>query len=112
MLIKKKHNSRSPNTTLTCDPNVEEQGDDRRALHEIDPVVRQPVECLEEQQYCEQCHKLGGEVVAENSEGEAGLRDSIERTLDKVLWWIGRGIWNKTNPNGNRILSSSIGRKL
>lgn len=69
---------------------MEEQGDDWWAFHEVYPVVRQPVECLKEQQHCKQCHKLGGEVVAKNSKGEAGLRDSIKGSLNKVLWWIGK----------------------
>ena len=47
------------------DPQVEEERDDGRPLHVVHPVLRQPVERLEEQQQGEQGYELGGEIVPE-----------------------------------------------
>ncbi len=42
---------------------MKDEGDDGRALHEIHPVLRQPVEGLQEQQQHEQGHELGRKIV-------------------------------------------------
>jgi hypothetical protein len=44
-------------------PEMEDEGDDGRALHEVHPVLRQPVEGLQEQQQHEQSHELRRKIV-------------------------------------------------
>ena len=44
-------------------PEVEDQGDDGWSLHEVHPVLRQPVEGFQEEQQYEQGHKLGRKIV-------------------------------------------------
>jgi hypothetical protein len=54
------------NAAKTCfvtHPEMEDEGDDGRALHEVHPVLRQPVEGLQEQQQHEQSHELGRKIV-------------------------------------------------
>ncbi len=47
-------------------PQVEGERDRRRTLHKVHPVLRQPVEGLQEQQQRKQRDELGREVVPEN----------------------------------------------
>jgi hypothetical protein len=49
-------------------PEMEDEGDDGRALHEVHPVLRQPVEGLQEQQQHEQSHELRREIVPGDTE--------------------------------------------
>jgi hypothetical protein len=63
------------NAAKTCfetNPEVEDEGNDGRALHEVHPVLRQPVEGLQEQQQHEQSHELGRKIVPGDT--EKGLR--------------------------------------
>ncbi len=60
-----------PNAAKTClvtHPEMEDEGDDGRALHEVHPVLRQPVEGLQEQQQHEQSHELWRKIVPGHTE--------------------------------------------
>ena len=71
-----------PIRILTSNSDVEQSSNDRGPLHVVHPVVSQPMECLQEQQHCKQCYKLGAEVVTEHGEGKASFRHSVKEAFN------------------------------
>jgi hypothetical protein len=55
---------------------MEDEGDDGRALHEVHPVLSQPVEGLQEQQQHEQGHELGRKIVPEDTKKEFSVKQN------------------------------------
>ncbi len=55
---------------------MEDEGDDGRALHEVHPVLRQPVEGLQEQQQHEQSHELGRKIVPGHTEKDLRVQQT------------------------------------
>lgn len=67
------------------DAEVEEQRDVRTALHEVHPVLGQPVKALQKEEQREECDELRVQIVAEHGERQTGLGDRVPGAFDQVL---------------------------
>jgi hypothetical protein len=79
--------------SFETNPEMEDKGDDGRALHEVHPVLRQPVEGLQEQQQYEQSHELGRKIVPGHTEkilrAVLGIRIRLRILLFLINVWSG-----------------------
>jgi hypothetical protein len=71
----------------TCerdDPDVKEERDGRRPLHEVHAVLSQPVKRLEEEEQREECNKLWRKIVSEKRNNLTILGNSFVPDVFKV----------------------------